>query len=602
MANSSQQVSNKKLIIRLLKANYQKHAKLYIKAIISMVIVGMMTGATALMMKHIIDGLTNFKSVYQIFLIAIGVFIIFLIKGLGVYFQTIYLNRAGNSLVAEQQKKIYNRLIEQGVSFFHNNAAADLLVRVTNSAQAARQITDTLVSTYIRDLISLISLVGVMIWTNYWLALIALIIGPGLYLTMRSVTNKIRALMEKEVLSLGKIMEVMQETSLGIRVIKAFALEEYMAARMNKAIDDVKNRANAITKLRAATSPASEMLAGLSISIVLAITGVAIANETATPGDLMAFVTAILLAYEPAKRLTNSQIAIAGSMVGLRMMFEILDHPVTLKEDKNAIPLPKGEGKIDFQNVSFAYENDNYVLKNINCSFPPKKTTAIIGPSGSGKSSLINLLMRLYDPQEGQVLINGQNIKNVTFDSLRERISYVGQDIFLFQGSIHSNIALSKKEATKEEVIEAAIAANAHQFIMDLPNGYDTILQDNATNLSGGQKQRIAIARAILRNSEILILDEATSALDSQTEAGIREALEKLSKDRTTVMIAHRFSAIARAHHIIVLDKGTLCEQGTKKELLAKNGLYKKLHDLQFGNPDEDINITTLDTTKKEEG
>lgn len=588
MAQNSQLSAQDKLLIkRLFQDNFKKHAPLYGKAVIAMVMIAITSAASAWIMKDMVNNLVVLKDLWMVFEVAIAVAFIFLIKGFATYFQTLYLSRAGNSIIAEQQRKIYDQLVKQGVSFFQSNGASDLLLRVTNNAQAARSIIDIIVTTYVRDLISVISLVAVMIWQNYWLTFIALIIGPTIYLMVRHILKKVKNLMAKELSSVTEIIKVVQETSIGIRVVKTFALEGIMYNRMDKAVSDVERRANSIAKLQAATSPVMETLAGIAIAIVVAISGVIVLKYNGTPGELMSFITALLLAYEPAKRLANSRIKIEAGMVGVRMMFEILDHPITLIEAENAKDLPEGKGHIRFDHVSFSYVDEHNILKDITFDIPAGKMTALVGPSGSGKSTMINLIMRLYDPQNGKIFIDGHDIKYATFRSLRERMSYVGQDTFLFQGSIKYNIGLGRENTTDEEIIEAAKAANAHDFILGLPNGYDTDVGENGGKLSGGQKQRIAIARAMLRNAEILILDEATSALDSETEALIQEALNRLTKGRTTIVIAHRLSTISRADQIVVMSNGEIVEKGKQNELLAINdGLYKRLHDLQFKDHD----------------
>ncbi len=296
----------------------------------------------------------------------------------------------------------------------------------------------------------------------------------------------------------------------------------------------------------------------------------------------MSFITALLLAYEPSKRLARMRVTLEGGMVGVRMMYEILDHPIELGEKDDAIDLPGGKGEIRFNNVCFSYRAGQKIFDKLNITFPAGKTTALVGPSGGGKSSIINMIMRLYDPESGSVTIDGTDIKDVTFRSLRARMSFVGQDTFLFSGSIRNNIAFGREGASEDEIIAAAKAANAHDFIMRMPEGYDSEAGINGGNLSGGQKQRIAIARAVLRNSEILILDEATSALDSESEAAVRDALAVLAKGRTTIMIAHRLSTVSTADYIVVMEAGEVAEQGPQSELLQRDGPYRRLYDLQL--------------------
>lgn len=574
---------DKGLILRLFSENFKKHLRPYSFAILSMIVAGTATGASAAIMKNIIDSLISAKAFSQITLLSVTISFIFIVKGVASYLQTLFLSRAGNSIIAQQQRKLYDRLLAQGVAFFDQTAASDLLVRVTNSAQAARSVIDLLVTTYVRDLISLISLIFVMIYTNYWLALIAVIAGPIIFLFTRYLLKKVRRLTASEISSLAKIIQIIQETSIGIQVIKAFGLENYMRNSMDAAVKAVQDRTNDIIKLSAITNPLMETLAGLAIATIVAISGYMVLESHSTPGDLMAFITSLLLAYEPAKRLANNRLHLETGLIGVRMMFDTLDQPLTLREKDNAIALPAKVCDIIFKDVSFGYNAEQLIFEKLSLRIPAKKITALVGSSGAGKTTLTNLILRLYDPIEGQIFINGVDIADVTFSSLRQHISYIGQQSFLFQGSIRHNILLGRQDASEEEIIQAAKMAHAHEFIAKLPQGYDTILGENGNGLSGGQKQRLTIARAILRDSQILILDEATSALDSESEALVQKALEHLMQKRTTIIIAHRFSTIQKANNIIVLDHGKIVEQGSHADLLANDkSLYKKFHALQY--------------------
>lgn len=589
MAKGQMTSFDKKLIFRLLRDNFRKHAFWYVCATISMLAISATTAASAWIMRDVVNHIIEAKDFKIIALVSTGVAVIFIVKGFATFAQTFFLSKAGNSIVAEQQRRIYSRLMQQGVAFYQNNSSSELLVRVTQNANAVRSIIDVIVTTFVRDLFSVISLLAVMLYQNFLLSIISFAVGPIAFIGVRVVLKRVRGLMEKELSSIAEIIQVMQETTIGIRVIKAFSLESIMKRRMNKAISDVEMRSNSIATLEAATSPIMETLAGIAIAVVICFSGYMSTQQVGVQGQLMSFIVALLLAYEPAKRVANVRVKIESGMIGVRMMFEILDHPLTLMEKENAVELQCSKGEVQLEHVGFAYVKDHMVLNDINLDIPAGKMTALVGPSGSGKSTMINLIMRLYDPQEGRILIDGQDIRDASFKSLRQLMSYVGQDTFLFQGTVRYNIGLGRDGATEEEIINVAKLANAHDFILGLPDGYDTDVGDNGGNLSGGQKQRIAIARAMLRDSEILILDEATSALDSESEALIKEALARLTKNRTTIVIAHRLSTISRADKIVVMKNGKIVEQGTQNQLLKiKGGLYKHLHDLQFKDPDFD--------------
>lgn len=573
---------DKRLLTRLFRENFKKHVGWYSAAIVAMVVVAGMTSLSAWIMRDIVNSVYLKQGFDVVLQIAVAVAAIFIIKGLATFVQSYYLSKAGNSIVAEQQRKIYDRLLKQGVSFFQNLPSSDLLVRVTYNAQAARSVIDTIVTSFVRDLFSLIGLIIVMFAQNFILSAMSMVIGPLAIFGVRLVLRRVRKIMEAELASISEIVNVVQETSIGVRVIKAFSLEKLMRQRMNKAVSDVEQRANGIAKLEAATSPIMETLSGLAIAMVIAVSGYTVLEKGGSPGELMAFITALLLAYEPAKRLARMRVQIESGMIGVRMMFEVLDAPLTLTEKKDAASLARASGDVEFKDVSFEYVSGQPVLKDVSILFEGGKMTALVGPSGSGKSTIINLMMRLYDPQTGSVEINGMDLRDVSFASLREHVSYVGQETFLFSGTIRHNISVGRDNATEEEIIAAAKAANAHDFIMKMQDGYDTKLGENGSGLSGGQRQRVAIARAMLRDADILILDEATSALDSESEALVRDALERLTLNKTSIVIAHRLSTINRADKIVVMDNGEVVEQGSRRELLATDGLYKRLHSIQF--------------------
>ncbi|CAH0222146.1 Lipid A export ATP-binding/permease protein MsbA [Agrobacterium fabrum] len=582
MVGSFLSPDDKKLLVRLFKENFKKHVGWYSLAIASMFVVAGTTSLSAWIMRDIVNSVYLKRGFDVVLEIAFSVAAIFIVKGLATFVQSYYLSKAGNSIVAEQQRKIYDRLLKQGVSFFQNMPSSELLVRVTYNAQSARNVIDTIVTSFVRDLFSLLGLIIVMFAQNFLLSAISMIIGPVAILSVRLVLKRVRKIMEAELASIGEIVNVVQETSIGVRVIKAFSLEKLMRQRMDKAVSDVEHRSNGIAKLEAATSPIMETLSGLAIAVVIAVSGYTVLEKGGSPGDLMAFITALLLAYEPAKRLARMRVQIEGGMIGVRMMFQVLDAPLTLTEKGDALPLPKASGDVELKNVSFEYVSGQPVLKDVSVLFEGGKMTALVGPSGSGKSTIINLMMRLYDPQNGSVEINGMDLRDVSFSSLREHVSYVGQETFLFSGTVKHNISVGRDNATDEEIIAAAKAANAHDFIMKMQNGYDTKLGENGSGLSGGQRQRVAIARAMLRDADILILDEATSALDSESESLVRDALERLTLNKTSIVIAHRLSTINRADKIVVMDNGEVVEEGSRRELLAGDGLYKRLHSIQF--------------------
>lgn len=572
-------------ISRLLAENMRAQAVLYAIAIVAMVVVAATTSMVAWIMQHIVDSMTQPDSRAAVFMTAAMVALIFFFKGLASYVQVVALTRAGNSIVATQQRRLYAKLLRQGVAFFNLNESSDLLMRITQSAQAARSIIDIVVTSFVRDVLTLIGLVAVMIYQQPTLTAASMLVGPLAMLGVRKILAKVRRIMEMEMASLAEIIKVIQETSGGILVVKAFGLEERMAERMNSAVKQVEKRANAVSRLEAITSPLMDTLSGFAIAGVVCLSAVNLFGETATTaGQLMSFVTALLMAYEPAKRLSRMRVSIEAAMVGVRMMFDLLDRPETMVEAAAPVDLSVGPGRVAFEKVSFWYGNGagKSVLSDLSMICEAGKTTALVGPSGGGKSTILNLILRLYDPQEGTVSIDSVDLREASFASLRDKISFVGQGTFLFSARVMDNIRFGRVGASDAEVIAAAKAANAHEFIEALPNGYNTPVGENGAFLSGGQKQRLAIARAILKDSPILLLDEATSALDARSEALVQEAIHRLTRGRTTIVIAHRLSTVLEADKICVINEGKLLEEGTTQELLAKGGMFRTLYNQQF--------------------
>ncbi|MFU8864583.1 MAG: ABC transporter ATP-binding protein [Rhodobacterales bacterium] len=572
------------LLLRLLLESFQEHRFKYMLASAAMVLVAASTALSAWMMGEIIDTLSTPEDRRRVFMVALGVAGIFAFKGIAFYIQAVLMARAGNRIVAQKQMQLYSRLLQQGVAFFNTNESSELLLKITQSAQAARRAIDTIVTGFIRDLLTLIGLVAVMFYQQPFLSLISLLVGPAALYGLQKILKTVRAVMAQEMAGLGEIIRVVQETSTGARVVKAFGLEPRMAGRMDAAVRQVENRANKMVQLEAATMPLLDIITGIAIASIVMLSAINIFGQPpGTPGQLMSFVTAFLMAYEPAKRLSRMRVIIESSMVGIKMMYSLLDAPQTLIEAPDAVPLPDGPGAVQLENVHFAYSGNASVLHGVTTAFAAGKTTALVGPSGGGKSTLLNLLLRLYDPTEGRVLIDGQDISKARFSSLREKIAFVGQDTFLFSASVMENLRLARPDAPDEEVIEAAKIAHAHEFIEKLPKGYDTQIGENGSFLSGGQRQRLSIARAVLRRAPILLLDEATSALDSHSEVLVRDALARITEGVTTIVIAHRLSTVMNADCICYLEAGEIREQGSIEELLALNGQFKALHDVQFG-------------------
>ena len=584
--DTSKGPDDKALLTRLLKENLRAQRGRYGLAIAAMVVVGLMTAATAWLMEGIVDAMTDPDKRNGAMWVAALVATVFTVKGFATYVQTVALKRAGNAIVAASQERVYDRLLKQGLGFFSQGSSADLLVRITTGAQAARMAIDAVVLAAARDMVTLLGLVAVMVYQQPFLSIVALVVGPLAILGVRLLIRRINDIIEREMASLAEITEAVQETSLGVQVIKLFGLEPWMRSRVNTAVREVEGRANALAKLEAITSPLMETLSGFAIAGIVALsTLAAFGSDAGSAGQLMSFVTALLMAYEPAKRLSRVRVNVSGQLARVRLMYQVIDAPLALQDAPNAQTLADGPAEITFDNVAFDYGDDTPVLHDISLTCPAGKTTALVGPSGSGKSTILSLTMRMYDPTSGSVQIDGQDIATVTQDSLRARMALVGQEAFLFSTTVRENIRLGRPDATDAEVEEAARTAHAHDFVMELAQGYDTPIGENGASLSGGQRQRLAIARAVLRKADILLLDEATSALDATSETHVRDALGKLSQGVTTIVVAHRLSTIMSADQICVIDGGKVVESGDAKSLLKKpGGLFRTLHDTQFQN------------------
>ena len=548
-----------------------------------MVIVATMTAAIAWIMGEIVDSMTSPENRSRIMLVSGMVAGIFIVRGFASYAQMVLMARAGNRIVAQKQESMYRQLLEQDIAFFSGTESSDVLVRVTQSAQMARSVIDTIVTGFVRDLLTLVGLLGVMFWQQPVLSVVSLVVGPLALWGIRKILSRVRAVMMLEMAGLAEVFRVVQETSTGARIIKAFALERLMTDRMDEAVHAVEKRANKMVRLESATTPLMDTIAGLAIASIVFLSTVNLFGQSAgTPGQLMSFVTAFLMAYEPAKRLARMRITIEAGMVGVRMMYDLLDRPATTAESPTAVDLPDGPGKLVLENVGFSYANGQRVLDGLSLELPQGGTTALVGPSGSGKSTILNLLLRLYDPDDGRILLDGVDLREVRFAALRRKVSYVGQDTFLFSTTIRENLRVVQPDADDEAIFEAARVANADEFIRSLPQGYDTAVGENGVFLSGGQRQRLAIARAVMRRPQVLLLDEATSALDSLSETLVRDALNQVTEGVTTVVVAHRLSTVLRADMICYLEKGQVVETGRFDDLLARGGRFTELYERQF--------------------
>ena len=414
------------------------------------------------------------------------------------------------------------------------------------------------------------------------LSLIVFVVAPPLILALRYVSRRLRSATRESVELNSHVLGAMQETIQGISIVKAFTMEKALGGKVEKLISQAENRANRIARLTERTAPLTETFAGFAISSVLAYAAFRSIYDGVPPGAFFAFVTALLMAYDPARRLAKLQVHLERAVVNARMIYALLDLQPQQREKPGARDLVVTKARVEFRDVSFAYASGDPVLRGVDLVAEGGKTTALVGPSGAGKSTIINLIPRFYDPSEGVILIDGQDISHVTKMSLRQHIAYVSQQPYLFEGTIRDNIRYGRPEATDAEVEEAARLAYAHDFILAQPFGYETPVGENGITLSGGQRQRLSIARALVRNAPILLLDEATSALDNESEAAVQKALETAMSGRTVIVIAHRLSTVVNADKIVVMHEGRAVEEGTHETLAQrKDGLYARLNNLQ---------------------
>ena len=568
-------------LVRLFRSNFRPYAKRYAYALSMMLIVSATTAGSAYIIKEIINKIFIEKNEGLIFIIAGIIVGIYLVKGVATYLSSVTLTKIGNSMVARLQRQLYDAVLRQDIAFFQSHALGDIMVRISQNAGAARSAIDLIVMSLGRDLFTLISLVAVMVIQNPTMSFLSLLIAPPAIFGITYLLKKVRTAARREVMTSAQIVTIVQESVQGIRVVKSFGLEDRLRAAFNVATTNVEKLSNRIAMLGARSSPLMETLGGFAIAFVVMFGGYQIVHYNADPGAFFSFITALLLAYEPAKRLARFNLDLEKALVGVRMMYEVMDLVPELQSAPDAVEAKFDSAAVTLDNVDFAY-GETPVLRGLSLTAPENSVVALVGPSGAGKSTVFSLVERFYDPIGGAVLINGTDIRRFTVESLRRHVALVTQDTFLFAGTVAANIADGRPEASREEIEAAARDANAYDFIMAMPGGFDALVGEGGGNLSGGQRQRIAIARAILRQAPILLLDEATSALDAQAERDIQEALARLMKGRTTFVIAHRLATVRDADIIYVMDKGEVVQKGTHEELMAEGGLYAHLRALQF--------------------
>lgn len=570
------------LIRRLLTEQGLVHWRKYAVAFVLMAVAAGCTAFSAYLIGDVINQAYVNRSLRGIITIGVITVVLFAFKGFATYGHSVMLSRIGNRIVADNQRAVFSKLLSEGLSFFSDRHSTEFVARLSTGAAAATQVINLLITSVGRDLLSLIGLTIVMVVQDPLMSFISFVVAPPAFLILRKLVRRIYSIARTQFHGGTRIIETLQETLQGIRIVKAFTLEDIMRERFDRNVSAVEYEANKMARVSNRASPLMETLGGCAIAMAVTYGGYRVIETGATPGQFFSFIAAFLLAYEPAKRLARLNIELNSALVGVRILFEVIDSPPSEPLDTNKPDLQIKTARLTFDDVYFVYRSDEPVLRGISFTAEPGKLTALVGPSGGGKSTIFNLILRFYDAKLGKVIIDEQDVTQVSRRSLRQHIAYVGQDVFLFRGTVRENIEFGKPGASEDEIVAAAKAAYAHDFIMSFPHGYDTPVGEHGLQLSGGQRQRVAIARALIRNAPIILLDEATAALDSESELQVREAMERLCRGRTTLAIAHRLHTVSHADCIYVVEDGRVAESGRHDELLHAGGRYASFYRLQL--------------------
>jgi subfamily B ATP-binding cassette protein MsbA len=567
---------------RLIRESIRPYIRWIGFAVICMALVAAATATSAWLMKPVINDVFVGKNEKLLWIISSAVFITFTIKGIANYGQSVLMSYVGQRIITDTQHRLYAHLTQMELSFFQNSPTGNLISRFTIDINMMRVAVSNALTAFGKDFLSLIGLVGVMFLQDWVLAALAFIIFPIAIIPIVRLGKRIRKVTINTQEELGQFTTLLEQTFQGARVVKSYSMEEYEKNRVREIAERIFILVFKSSRVRALASPIMESLGGIAITMVIAYGGYQVIHDNMDAGTFFSFITALLLAYEPMKRLANLNASLQEGLAGADRLFKLLDRQPTIIEKRDATSLIVTGGEIQIENIHFSYVTGKETLLNVGFTVPAGKTVALVGMSGAGKSTVLNLIPRFYDIDIGKISIDGADIRDVTLRSLRDAIALVSQEIILFDDTIRSNIAYGRQDASEDEIISAAKNASAHEFIMNMPDGYNTYVGEHGTKVSGGQRQRLAIARAMLKNAPILLLDEATSALDTESERNVQAALSKLMQGRTTLVIAHRLSTIMDADLIHVMDKGTIKESGSHTELMAKNGIYARLYQMQF--------------------
>lgn len=574
--------TTRRLLGRLLREHIRPHIGRILLALACMVVVAASTAAFTQIIKPIIDEIFLNRREEMLLPVALVAFAVFAAKGVASFGESVLMSFVGHRIVARLQQRLFDRLIGADLAFFNRTSPGDLVSRFINDINLLRTaVSNTLVGVG-KDSLTALALVGVMFYEDWPLALVAFFAFPTAVLPIVRIGRRMRKVSGQTQSRVGRLTTLLDESFQGIRYVKSYAMESYEATRAHGAIDEVFHLNYKAARVRSLLQPIMEVLGGLAIVAVIVYGGQQVIAANKEPGSFFAFITALLLAYEPVKRLAKLNANLQEGLAAAARVFKLLDEEPAIRDRAGARPLMVSGGGIRFDDVRFAYGPGIPALDGVTLEVPAGRTAALVGPSGAGKSTVMNLIPRFYDVDEGSVAIDGQDVRDVTLETLRRQIALVSQEILLFDDTVRANIAYGRPEADDAEIAAAAEAAGAAEFIAALPHGYDTLVGPRGGNISGGQRQRIAIARAMLKNAPILLLDEATSSLDSESERHVQDALGQLMAGRTTLVIAHRLSTVIDAEVIYVMEDGRIVESGRHADLLARGGAYARLYALQF--------------------
>ena len=572
-----------KLVKRLVREHVRPYFGKLLLAAICMAIVAAATATNAWLMQPVLDEVFLNKNAELLLLVPIAVMTIAIVKGVASYGESIYMEYSGERIISDVRYRLFSHLMRADLNFFHKNSSGKLISRFTFDVGLLRASVSTALTGIAKDSMTLIFLIALMFYQDWFLAIIAFFVFPAAVLPILYIGRRIRKISTSTQNEIGSFASLLSQIFQSARYVKAYTMQKYEKRRAKKIVDDLFKLIYKSVRVRSRTRPILESLGGIAIALVIFYGGSKVISGATTPGTFFSFITALLMAYQPLKRLANFNVNIQDGLAAADRIFQLLDQKPGITDSPDARVYIHKKGEVEFKKVKFTYgSKTSHALNEIDLKIPGGKTVALVGKTGAGKSTILNLIPRFYDIKSGQILLDKKNLKNYKIQSIREKIALVSQEVTLFDDTIRSNIAYGKPDCTEKELYEAAKKADAHEFITSFKSGYRSLVGEHGIQLSGGQRQKIAIARAILKDAPILLLDEATSSLDTDSEKDIQKSLKKLMKNKTTLVIAHRLSTILDADLIYVIDNGKVLEKGNHKALMKNKGLYSKLYRLQF--------------------